>query len=124
MYTHLYIYTRINKGMNKSMAGKGKESFYFPLHSKTAYIEYDISVNYYKEKEQRKRKRKRKQHLQGRYIIEGMVQLLRDGLVFQLLCIQLVWRSAGKKQAQDMPNRDKRRGRERKGDLADETECV
>lgn len=33
------------------------------------------------------------EHLQRRHVIEGMVQLLTNGLVLQLLSVQFVWRS-------------------------------
>lgn len=34
-----------------------------------------------------------KEHLQRCHVIEGMVQLLTNGLVLQLLSIQFIWRS-------------------------------
>lgn len=39
------------------------------------------------------------QGLQGVHIIEGMIQLLTDSLVFQLLSVQFVCRSKGKERA-------------------------
>lgn len=51
-----------------------------------------------------------------------MVQLLRDGLVFQLLCVQLVWRSSEKSKHRIWQREE--RETERKEDLADEAEYV
>lgn len=39
------------------------------------------------------------QGLQGVHIIEGMIQLLADSLVFQLLSVQFVCRSKGRERA-------------------------
>lgn len=69
------------------------------------------------------------EHLQRCHVIEGMVQLLTNGLVLQLLSIQFIWRSEvdrkesgtaatqTKSQKQDKNERQmeaKRRGRKEK----------
>lgn len=41
----------------------------------------------------RGRERKMSEHLQRCHVIKGMVQLLTNGLVLQLLSIQFIWRS-------------------------------
>lgn len=42
---------------------------------------------------EKQRERKMPEHLQRCHVIEGMVQLLTNGLVLQLLSIQFIWRS-------------------------------
>lgn len=42
-------------------------------------------------------------HLQGCHVIEGMVQLLANGLVLQLLSIQFIWRSEVDRKRRQVP---------------------
>lgn len=45
------------------------------------------------EKGGNERPERKTEHLQRCHVIEGMVQLLTNGLVLQLLSIQFIWRS-------------------------------
>lgn len=50
-------------------------------------------IKMHRSERQRESAEKMPEHLQRRHVIEGMVQLLANGLVLQLLSIQFIWRS-------------------------------
>ena len=54
--------------------------------------------------ERQDREGEAREHLQRRHVIEGMVQLLANGLVLQLLSIQLIWRSEVDRKRRQGPN--------------------
>lgn len=47
---------------------------------------------------QKREKKGKKRRLERSHVIEGMVQLLTNGLVLQLLSIQFIWRSEADRQ--------------------------
>ncbi len=54
------------------------------------------------EKGKREAERDR-EHLQRRHVIEGMVQLLANGFVLQLLSIQFIWRPEVNRKCRQVP---------------------